>query len=185
MHIVAKDTKWPEVRFEESEPRKDGLHLGTIIKSLMDKTGLGYKGKGFDDMELTAEIGTLWERVFSMVMAAKYSVRPPQMELDGVWLSLDGMGPDPEGKVPLVVIEQKFTWKSTKSSPVDNFYYMAQLQSYCKAIGTKVAIMHIFYCNGDYKGSGPIYREARVEFTQHEIDKNWSMILKHKREMGL
>jgi hypothetical protein len=33
---------------------------------------------------------------------------------------------------------------------------------------------------GDYKGSGPIYRVARIRFTQKELEDNWRMILQHK-----
>ena len=185
MHFKIKDEKWLKTQFEESEPRKEGLHLGTVIKSLMDSTGLGYKGKGFSDMELTAEIGTLWERVFSRDMAAKYIGRPHQIQVDGIWMSLDGIGPDPEGEVPIVVEEYKATWKSTNSSPTDNFYYMTQIKSYCKAVETRVAVMRIFYIVGDYKGSGPVYRVARIQFSQKEIDQNWEMILKHKKEKKL
>jgi hypothetical protein len=184
VHITIKDQKWDKVIFEESEPRQPGLHLGQVIKSLMDKSGLGYKGKGFADMELTAEIGTLWERVFSKAAAEKYIVRPPQMEMDGVWLSLDGVGPDPEGRVPLVVIEYKVSWSSTNKSPSDNFYYMAQVKSYCKAVDTKVVVFHNFHVMGDYKGSGPVYRVARIEFSKKEIEDNWRMIVQHKRGMG-
>ena len=181
MEIVTEDIKWPKTLFEDEEPREEGIHLGEIIKSLMDSSGIGYKGKGFKDMELTAEIGLLWERALSKIMREKYAVRPPQIQVDGIWMSPDGIGPDPSGEVPLVVEEYKATWQSTRRSPIDNFYYMAQVKSYCRALDTTVAIMRIFYIMGDYKGSGPIYRVARIVFSQWELDKNWEMILRHKR----
>lgn len=186
MEIIIEDTKWPNTIWDDDgEDRKEGLHLGEVIKSLMEYSGLAYKGKGFTDMELTAEIGLLWERVLSKVMAEKYAMRPPQIQSDGIWMSLDGIGPDPLDEVPLVVEEYKAAWKSTKQSPVDNFYYMCQVKSYCRAIGTNVAIMRIFHIMGDYKGSGPIYRIARLVFTDWELDKNWEMILREKKRMGL
>lgn len=180
MEITIHDVKWPKTLFDDSEPREEGIHLSEIIHSLMERAGLGYKGDGFSDMELTAEIGLLWEDVLSMVMKNKYAIRPPQLQVDGIWMSPDGIGPDPEGKVPLVVEEYKATWKSTRNPPTDNLRYMIQVKSYCRALGTEVAIMRIFHLMGDYKGSGPIYRMARLIFTQFELDENWSMVLREK-----
>ncbi len=178
-NIEVEDVKWPKTMFEDDEPRAEGIHLSSVIKSLQDAAGLGYKGGGFTDMELTAEIGLLWERALSKIMGEKYGVRPPQIKEDDIWMSPDGIGPDPKGEVPLAVYEYKATWKSIKQLPVDNFYYMAQVKSYCRALGTTIAIMHIFHIMGDYKGSGPIYRVARIEFTQQELDQNWEMICRH------
>lgn len=182
MKIEINEEKWPKVIWDDDgEERKDGLHLGDVIKSLTERSGLemsrGRRGSGFSDMELTAEIGLLWERVLGIVMREKYAVRPPQIRVDGIWMSPDGIGPDPEGQVPLVVEEYKATWKSTKSTPDENPRYMMQVKSYCRAIETTVAIMRIFHLNGDYKGSGPIYRVARLEFTERELDENWKMIV--------
>lgn len=197
MEIEIVDTKWAETLFEDDEPRENGLHLGEVIKSLQDAAGLGYKkGGGFSDMQLTAEIGLLWERALSKIMREKYAARPPQIQVDGIWMSPDGVstndnlaamsiGPDPDEEADFVVEEYKAAWKSTKSSPVDNFYYMCQVKSYCRAMGTNIAIMHIFHVMGDYRGSGPIYRTARIEFSDYELDQNWEMILKHKAEMGM
>ena len=184
MEIELEDVKFPKTLFEDEEPRAGGLHLGTVIKSLQESSGLWYKGAGFSDMQLTAEIGLLWERVLSKVMGEKYAMRPPQVQLDGIWMSPDGIGPDPRGIVPLVVEEYKATWQSTKRSPLDNFYYMCQIKSYCRVLETNVAVMRIFYIMGDYRGSGPVYRVARIKFTEYELEQNWNMILRHKEEMG-
>lgn len=185
MEITVEDVQWPQVMWDDEKEREDGLHLGTIIKSLMDHSGLGYKGGGFTDMELTAEIGLLWERVLSKVMREKYAMRPPQIQVDGIWMSLDGIGLDPLGEVPLVVEEYKAAWKSTKQSPLGNFYYMCQVKAYCLALGTNVAVMRIFHVMGDYRGSGPIYRVARLVFTDWELEQNWKMVLREKERMGL
>jgi hypothetical protein len=134
---------------------------------------------------LTAEIGLLWENILSKIMGDKYAIRPPQIQIDGIWMSPDGIGPDPIGEVPLVVEEYKAAWASTRRPPIDNFYYMTQIKSYCKAIDTNVAVMRIFHVMGDYKGSGPIYRVARLVFTDWELEQNWKMILREKERMGL
>jgi len=195
MEVQIIDTKWPETLFDdEGDPRRDGLHLGTVIKSLQNASGLGYKGGGFEDMNVTAEIGLLWELILSRIMREKYAVRPPQIEVDGIWMSPDGVGfedplgaisvaPDPAGEEPVVVEEYKAAWASTKNNPTDNFYYMCQAKSYCHAIDTPVVVFRIFHVMGNYRGSGPIYRIARIRFTPKELTDNWAMILRHKATM--
>lgn len=181
MEMKIEETRWPETLFDDEEPREEGLHLGEVIKFIQNRSGMGYTGKGFSDMELTAEIGLLWEDVLSKVMRDKYAVRPPQMCEDGIWMSPDGICDDPEDEVPLVVEEYKATWQGTRRQPTDNFYYMTQIKSYCRAMGTNVAVMRIFHIMGDYKGSGPIYRIARIVFDSVELEQNWDMILKFKK----
>ncbi len=83
----------------------------------------------------------------------------------------------------MVLEEYKLTWKSTKNSITDNFYYMTQAKSYCRALGVNVAVFRVFYVMGDYRGSGPIYQVSRIKFSQKELDMNWDMIVKHKEEM--
>ena len=133
MQMKIGDEKWLETLFDDDEPRAEGLHLGEVIKFIQNRSGMGYTGKGFSDMELTAEIGLLWEDVLSKVMRDKYAMRPPQICEDGIWMSPDGIGTDPDGEVPMVVEEYKATWKSVKSAPDENFYYMTQAKSYCRA----------------------------------------------------
>ena len=185
MKMTYVDEKWPGVMWDDEEPREGGLHLGTITKSLIQSSILARKGKGFTDMELTAEIGLLWERTLSKIMGDKYAQRPGQIQKDGIWMAPDGIGPDPEGEFPIAIEEYKCTWQSSNRSPTDNFKYMIQVKSYCRAIETPIAVMRIFYIMGDYKGSGPLYRVARIEFTQDELNRNWAMVLQHKEEMGL
>lgn len=193
--IIISDEKWPKTLFEdEGDTRHEGVHLSEVVKSLQESAGLGYKGEGFSDMELTAEIGLLWERVLSKVMREKYAVRPPQIQKDGIWMSPDGVssnddllsalsiGPDPLGIVPMVLEEYKCTWQSSKRSPVENFYYMCQVKSYCHALELDTVIMRIFHIMGDYRGSGPLYRVARIRFTKYELDQNWAMVIGHQKE---
>ena len=186
MDITWEDITWPKTLFEDDgEARQEGLHLTDVIKSLMEDAGMKmYTGDGFRDMELTAEMGLLWERVLSKVMREKFAIRPPQLQKDGIWMSPDGvnfpsvlsLGPDPLQEYATCVEEYKFTWKSTRNAPDQNFYYMAQLKAYCTCLETPAAVQHIFYCNGDYRGSGPVYRRTRVIFTEWELEDNWRMI---------
>lgn len=184
MDVEIADVKWPKALFDNTEPRQVGLHLGEVIKNLMNNTGRGYNGRGFSDMELTAEIGLLWEDVLSKVMGEKYAVRPPQIQKDGIWMSADGIGEDPQHEETFVVEEYKATWGSSRKSPADNFYYMTQAKSYCYAWETPVVVFRIFYIVGDYRGSGPLYRIARIRFTNWELEENWRAILNEKERTG-
>jgi len=183
MEYSQEDVKWPKTLFDDDEERQPGLHLGDVIRSIQESLGIGYKGDGFNDMQLTAEIGLLWEGVLSKIMRDKYAVRPGQIIEDGIWMSPDGLGEDPLGEVPIVLEEYKATWKSTKWPLTDNFPYMTQVKSYCRAVGTNVAVMRVFYLMGDYKGSGPIYRVVRITFTDLELEQNWDMIVTHAKKM--
>lgn len=184
MEYTIADVKWPKTLFDDTEPRQPGLHLGEVIKSLLNNSGRGYNGRGFTDLELTAEIGLLWEDVLSKVMRDKYAVRPPQIQKDGIWMSADGIGEDPIGEECFVVEEYKAAWGSSRKSPADNLYYMTQAKSYCYAWETPVVVFRIFYIVGDYRGSGPVYRVARIRFTEYELAENWIQILEEKKRMG-
>ncbi len=180
MKIEIEDKKWPKVMWDDGEPRREGIHLSDVMKSLQKKMGTSYSGKGFEDMALTAEIGFLWERVLSKVMGEKYAIRPPQLSSGGIWMSPDGFIASPRG---LEIEEYKATWKSANSSPADNWNYMTQVKAYCRAMETNLATMRIFHVMGNYRGSGPLYRVARLEFSQGELDQNWDMIVKEKERM--
>ena len=184
MHTTTTIEKWPKTIFIDTEPRAEGLHLSDIIRLIMVDAGMAPKaGGGFDDLELAAEIGLLWEDVLSAAMRDKYAIRPPQICADGIWMSPDGIAADPWSKYPLVVEEYKATWLSSNKCPTSVYKYMAQVKSYCRALGTECTVMRIFHIMGNYRGSGPLYKVARIEFTQQELDENWALILRYRDKM--
>ena len=184
MEYEFEDSLFPEVVWES--PRTEGLHLSDIIKDLLNKSGLGYKGAGFTDMQLTAEMGLLWERVLSHVAGMKYANNPlGELEKDGVLMTPDGIGPDPKGEVGMVLEEYKVTWKSNRTHPNEVLNYMMQVKSYCHVVETNVCVMKVMYIMGDYKGSGPMYRESRIVFTDKELRDNWDMLVGHARKEGM
>ncbi len=184
MHITTTIEKWPRTMFINAEPRAEGLHLSDVIQRIMADAGMIKTGGGFTDIELTAEIGLLWEDVLSLVMRDKYAIRPPQICEDGIWMSLDGIAEDPLGIYSVVVEEYKAAWASSNKCPSENYKYMAQVKSYCRAIGTECAIMRIFHLMGDYRGSGPLYKVSRIEFTRQELDENWALVLRYRDKIG-
>jgi len=177
----------PFVPLDSGVPRStDTLHLTTVIKSIQEEMGWGYKGKGFEDIGLTMSIGFLWEDVLSHAFGERLGARIGEVEMDGIVGSPDGLGlDDPSFECDMwptispnsVVLEEyKCTWKSTKNSPHTDWYYMTQVMSYARMLGVDTTIMHMAYLMGDYKGSGPKYRKARIVFSECELQQNWDMI---------
>ena len=183
MEYEFEDVLFPAVRFDS--PRTPGLHLTYVIRDLLDKAGLGYTGAGFTDMNLTAEVGLLWEIALSSAFASKYGQSPGELECDGILLTPDGIGPDPKGEHPVIVEEYKCTWKSLRTHPTDVPYYMHQVKGYCYVVDTPVVLFHMVYLMGDYRGSGPMYRKCRIVFTADELWNNWKLLRSHAEREGL
>ena len=62
---------------------------------------------------------------------------------------------------------------------------MIQLKGYLKVMHMTRAKMRILYLNGNYRDKfGPQYKEFLLEFTQSEIDVNWSMLINHAKRKG-
>lgn len=191
MIVTAQDTPWPGPFFDTGEERQEGIHLSDVVRLIEQDMGLAPKGKGFNDLNAAAEIGLLWEIVLERAYRDKFAIRPPQICVDGVWMSPDGINEDvidpklnPEGRTGLVVEEFKVAWASTNKDTTANWKYMTQVKSYCRALGTNVALMRIFHVMGDYRGSGPIYRIVRLVFSNQELDDNWGMILRYKDKLN-
>lgn len=174
--------------------RSEGLHLTDVIKYIEKKLDAQYKGTGFKNQALTMDIGFLWENVLSYVYGSLMALRPGEIICDGISCSPDGIGYDEDicntdkelivsGTGQPCVEEYKATWKSTKTSPTDVWYYMTQVKSYAYVLGLNIVVMRIIYLMGDWKGSGPQYRVCRIVFEDDEIENNWKMITKYAEEM--
>jgi hypothetical protein len=170
-------------RFEDDTERTRGegvVHLTDIIKSLDQKD---YSGVSWN-MDLTADIGFIWERALERAYKEMLGIRPGEHVLDGVVCSPDGIGDDPWGELGHVDEEHKLTWKSSNSAIENNWYYMTQFKGYCKVLETTVTVARVLYVCGNYKGSGPIYRVYRIEYSEEEIDGNWKYLTTHARTQG-
>lgn len=176
-----------------NSPRSEGLHLTEVIRDLMKVSGLDSGGRPNWNFNSTVGAGFIWEEVLfsyweevfskalAKLLARKYSWHQTgEITLDGIIGSPDGL----DIHDTLTLQEAKFTWKSAKNSPVDNWYFMTQAKGYCKMLGINKAMLHIFYCMGDYKGSGPIYQPWLFTFQPHELEENWQMLKNHAEFMG-
>lgn len=181
MDAVQIEEGWK--RFEDGTNRTRGpgvVHLTRIIKDLDQRD---YGGVSWN-MDLTADLGFVWEQALENAYKDLLGIRPGEVEKDGIIGSPDGIGEDPLGLVPFVDEEYKLTWKSSRSKITDNWYYMTQFKGYCYMMETNVVVVRIVYVCGDYKGSGPVYRVWRIEYTDEELKRNWDYLLAHVKNEG-
>lgn len=68
--------------------------------------------------------------------------------------------------------------------------WLWQIMSYCKALNTLAAKLHVMFVNGNYSrkdddpDSQASYKIFRFEFDQNDIDSNWDLLSKHARAMA-
>jgi hypothetical protein len=179
---------------QSSGPRtRDRLHVSDIYKSINQE--LDPKRFNDDDgpnME-KMEVGLLFESILEEALARKYgTLRPGEIENDGVLMSPDGFNPDAEA-----LEEFKATWMSCRYGIVDELFGMPlqkfqhwfwQIKAYCLALGLHRAILTVLFVNGDYDrktGSNPQLKRYEMTFTDEELEENWQMLLRHAREKGM
>jgi hypothetical protein len=173
-------------RAEGVDPvRTEGVHLTDVIRSIMEESGMQKTVSGSfwrpDQLNMAGEVGFMWEDVLSTALKDRLPCRMGEVELDGITCSPDGLEIDPDVQDDPILSEYKVVWASSKRSPADNWKWMAQVKGYCKVLELTKVKMYILYLNGDWKGTGPQYKGFLIEFTQLEIDENWSMITNHAR----
>ncbi len=132
--------------------------------------------------------------------------RPDPLQVDGIWMSPDGLVPGPAflqeyGDLldlrPLaaaaimqtwVVAEYKLTWYSeTKDCPGDPVFtpWLWQMQAYCKGTGSRFGLLVPQFINGNYKPPKPSPPVPRLlEWTPQEIDETWTMLVNHAKAQG-
>ncbi len=167
--------------------RSEGLHLTTIIRDLMDKSGLKTPKSSWN-MNTTQSVGFIWEETLSLAWEERLSrAFASLLDKEMGWyntgeLNLDGIIMTPDGYDPnnMILQEAKCTWKSSKNKPIDNFSWMVQTKAYCRALCIDKVMFHVLYLMGDYKASGPIYEPWLITFKPHEIEENWQMLQNHK-----
>jgi hypothetical protein len=173
-----------------ANPRSEGLHISSVIKDLMAKSGLKTPKSSWN-MPTTQSVGFIWEealflswedrlsRAFASLLGKEMGwYGTGELLLDGIYMTPDGLDPNNE-----ILQEAKCTWKSVKNQPMDNFSWMCQTKGYCKVLRINRVMFHVLYLVGDYKNSGPIYQPWLITFKPHEIEENWQMILNHKEFM--
>jgi len=177
----------------KGEYRSDDLpHVGEIIHMMLVDLGV-VRPSGGPPNCYQLEKGLVWERLLSLALP-ECADRPGELVVDGIIISPDGLkywevveGVD--GSVleldTLVVEEYKCTARSSKLFPADELRWMMQTKAYCRGVGAHHCIFRILHLNGDYRDRNPAPKTWLVEFTQAELDENWSAILAYARGRGL
>lgn len=103
-----------------------------------------------------------------------------------------------------IIHEIKLTWKSSRShneAPevriAKEWAWISQCKSYCFMAHDPrwpvlTAILHVYWVNGNYRGSGPEILTYELTFTEQELIANWKLItntaghiLKREQAQGL
>jgi hypothetical protein len=194
----------------QDRTRSSGVHLSGIIRGIA--LNMGYLDEKWDKPELgnklLVAIGLAWEDWATKHLHQEVTYHPPEEEVDGIYLTLDGFTnfddmeytkvfteqvSVPDDFSYLLVNEFKTTHKSSRglSNPQVGFLHkkwwmwLAQLKGYCYVMETRWAKLHPLFLRGDYSyDSGmmslPEYRTFAFEFTKWEIEENWRMIVNNK-----
>lgn len=161
--------------------RSPGLHLSTIIKSVMMVLEPDRFTGPLDVPRV--ETGCAFEDLLAESLARRIGwSKPGEFVKDGVIGSPDGLDAD-----AWRVDEVKCTWVSDKDG-LDHpklSHWMLQVKGYCHMLATTQARMYVLFVNGDYKPPRPVLRVWDLTFTDRELADNWTMLLTHarKREM--
>ena len=178
----------------QSRVRSEGLHLSDILEDIqqtLDPRDYDSEGR---DWELYRKLGFIWERALKdSSLKAAYEkgdlIDPGEITVDGIIMSPDGLNLDDGANE-----EWKLTWKSSnriKKHGLDGAFprWFWQMKGYCRALGTNLCNLRVFFVNGDYgwlRGGdgGPSDPGWRIEFTNRELEDNWTMIVRQAKERG-
>lgn len=105
----------------ESHPRTAGVHVGAVVMDLYYRVMKSYpaQDKSTSGVRSTFESGFIWERLLERAWRERQSereallhgvARPPELEMDGLYMHPDGLGTTPQG-LPLTM-EYKLTTRS-------------------------------------------------------------------------
>jgi hypothetical protein len=183
-------------------PRSEGIHVSSLIRCIATETGI-LKPEWAEEVSLSdvrtitdpiavlrISIGLAWEQFYIGQILEKEGIidHPGEMECDGVYLTHDAESLSViitgGKKIHAVVIHEiKATYKSTKTvgDLRDQWMWMAQVKSYCKAAGTRFAQMHVLFLCGDYTYPiKPILCRWSIEFSEEEIEENWTLLTDYR-----
>ena len=159
--------------------REPGIHVSDIIKFMKERLGYDKNRAGGWDLETTWRIGLLFEEALALAFQDANAPSIGAFLKDGIWLTPDGYDPR-ERKIH----EYKVTWRSlSKFAPEDDFAYQTQIKSYCHAVGVNKAVLWVLFLMGDYKGTGPKLLQFDLEYSQHELESNWQMLINNAKAM--
>ena len=202
MHTTKVTDQYPLFLPTPKSPRSSGIHVSSLIRCIATETGI-LKPQWAEELSLVdvreitdptailrINIGLAWEQHYICDILSQYGVmdHPTELELDGVYLTHDAESVSViitfgKAVAHLVCHEIKATYKSTKTvgDLTTQWMWLTQIKAYCKALKTTHAVLHILFLCGDYTYPITPVREVwEIEFTQEEIDENWTLLTDYR-----
>lgn len=162
-------------------PRSSGIHVSGVLRYLVLESGLIRYQDQLDDDELPLRMacGFMWEE-FCASLYPSIIWQPGEISESGLLMNCDGLSATELAPSGIRVEEFKATWRKAKSAAdvlSDEWYWMQQTRAYCWAYHTNDLRLHALFINGDYRGSGPLYRRYAYRFEDREIETTKNMLL--------
>lgn len=154
-----------------------------------------------EDSQLRMAIGMAWDEWY-IPRIPNVVPHPGELCVDGVYMTPDGESvdvilTDHGSRHVFALHEVKTTSKSIKTvaprlvtgdmnDPADletQLMWLWQVLAYCKGMKTLLAYLHVLFLYGDYTyPMRPRLLCWRLQFTQEEVDYNWSLLTDYVRE---
>lgn len=166
------------------EPKRTkGIHLSGVLKYILIESGILKNWRDQleeEELPLRMALGLAWEE-FAASLYPEIYWQPGETSADGIVMTCDGHNTyQMEDNEVLGLEEFKLTWKKAKTGEElinDQWYWMQQARGYCWGYDARIVRWHICFVNGDYRGSGPIYKRYVVLFTDKDVESTRRMIL--------
>jgi hypothetical protein len=182
-------------RGESSGIRSPGTHVSDVIRDISNTILKPGQREKYDTLSPAEKVrmgnytamGWAWEQmVHDALIKAGLTPGPPARFVRAEEIALDGLHGNPDwlDMEQWQDVELKATWRSS-ARPLEDFWeWLTQFKAYCKMLGCTSTRLLVFYVNGDYKKSGPEYRDLTVSFGKQEIEDNWEMLKNHAKAKG-
>jgi hypothetical protein len=180
----------PPLVMSSGVPRSGGLHLTQITSDLF-----GYsREEGSTEGNERMAVGFAFEHLLSWAIGQVFHqepesggvmIHPGEWEKDGIKMSPDALWVYED-----VLEEWKATYKSSLKPLEENTTWLWQNKAYCHALGMKKARFRVLHLNGAYRrgtgrcANGPCIKTWFVEYSEAELESNWSMVVQHARSKG-
>ena len=166
--------------------RSPGLHISTIYNSLFKQLEPKRYGGGDGPNPLMTAMGTAWEQhlEFLLAKAGVTVFRPGELVTsNGIAYSPDGIIDDnrlAEFKVAWWMSSKDMPRRPASSFPPKFDKYVCQMQSYALNLELSLARLYVLFIQG--AGRDPELLVYDIEFTERELQTNWSMMMNHAKQ---
>lgn len=178
-------------------PRSKGLHISDVYGALFQEL----EPKRFDKNRpldpLRLELGLEFELILEEALRNRLTnagERPGEMVTEeGIFYSPDlvifnGVTRVGEIKLTFMSCREMPTERTTAGFPPKFDKWMVQVKAYCRCLETRYARLYALFVCGDYNkttGMAPQFRAWDLEFSQRELDENWSMLMMFAKDAGM